>query len=173
MKKVIRRNVFETNSSSTHSVTIRKGEISKPYLIVDSEDNKVHVRFGEYGWGYEKLKSQHERLSYLCTMLMETEAEKAFSIEDVIQTEGFKKINEVIANKCNCDGIYFDEKIKTNNYKNSKGETVYYLDIDGYIDHQSCEDYSSINEFLEDWDTNIIDFIFNDNITVIIDNDNN
>lgn len=172
MKKQMRRSVFETNSSSTHSISIRKGDISNSYLRVDPYDNKIHISFGEYGWGYETLNTQYERLSYLCTMLLETEANKVFSIKDIYETNGFKLIDEVISSKCNCDGIYFDDKIEINSYKNSKEEDVYYVDIDGYIDHQSCEDYTSINEFLKDWDTDIENFIFNDNVTVIIDNDN-
>lgn len=171
MKKQIRRNVFETNSSSTHSISIRKGDISNSYLKVDEYDNKVHVSFGEYGWGYETLNTQYERLSYLCTMLLETEANKISNIKDIFETDGFKEINKIISNKCNCDGIHFDDKIKISSY-NYNGDNVNYVDIDGYIDHQSCEDYSNINEFLKDWNTDIENFIFNDNISVIIDNDN-
>jgi CTP:phosphocholine cytidylyltransferase-like protein len=41
MSRVIRRGVFETNSSSSHSVSIRKGDISDSYLTVDPEDNRI------------------------------------------------------------------------------------------------------------------------------------
>ena len=162
MRKV-RRGVFETNSSSTHSVSIRKGEVRDSYLTVNPEDNKVHVEFGEYGWGYKSLRSQSERLSYLCTMLMMTEASRANSVDDIFETEGFKQINNLIAEKCSCDGICFDDKIQFKDWD---------IDINGYIDHQSYEDYSSIQEFLNDYNTNIVDFVFNDGVTVIIDNDN-
>lgn len=163
MSKVIRRGVFETNSSSSHSVSIQKGDISGSYLTVNPEDNKVHVEFGEYGWGYDTLRSQSERLSYICTMLMMTEARRVASVEDVFETDGFKQINSDIAEKCNCEGICFDDEIKMSSWG---------IDIDGYIDHQSCEDYSNIREFLNDYNTDIINFVFNDGVTVVIDNDN-
>jgi hypothetical protein len=162
MKKV-RRSVFETNSSSTHSVSIRKGDVRDSYLTVNPDDNKVHVELGEYGWGYESLRSQSERLSYLCTMLMMTEARSIKAIEDIFETDGFKQINNLIAEKCNCDGIYLDDEIQIKDWG---------IDINGYIDHQSCEDYSNIQDFLNEYNTDIENFIFNDGVTVIIDNDN-
>jgi len=171
MKKCIRRHVFETNSSSTHSVCISKGDIGNSYLFVDDEDNKVHVSFGEFGWGYDTLTSQTEKLSYLCTMLMETECKKFENVDDIYQTIGFNQINDCIKEKCNCDGVVFDDEIEVRSYE-YQGKTYTYLDKDGYIDHQSCEGYANINDFLNDYGTNIESFIFNNNISVIIDNDN-
>jgi len=168
--KVIRRNVFETNSSSTHSISIKSGEINNSNLFVNYEDNKVHVKFGEYGWGYDKLRTQSERLSYVCTMLVETEGKNVLSVDEFYNTNGFKQINDLIASKCNCDGISFGE-LKMENYNWGDTNRVY-LDFDGYIDHQSCEDYLNIDEFLKDWNVTLEEFIFNDGITVIIDNDN-
>jgi hypothetical protein len=96
-------------------------------------------------------------------MLMMTEARRVESVEDVFETNGFKDINEVIANYCKCEGIYFDDSIKMSSWG---------IDIDGYIDHQSYEDYSNIQEFLNDYSTDIVNFVFNDGVTVVIDNDN-
>ena len=49
MRKV-RKNVFETNSSSTHSVCISgKRELDNPNLPISDENNKVLARFGEFG----------------------------------------------------------------------------------------------------------------------------
>ena len=48
MKKQIRRKVFETNSSSMHSLTVEKKGITE-YLHVDEDENKVIVNFGEFG----------------------------------------------------------------------------------------------------------------------------
>jgi len=169
MSKVIRRGVFETNSSSSHSVSIRRGDIKNSYLTVNPDDSKIHVLFGEYGWGIDTLTSQSERLSYLCTMLIETEGRKVTSVDKIYETNGFKEINKAIADKCNCDGVCFDSQIQM---KKSYDGSYYYLDFDGYIDHQSCEDYSNIDDFLKDYNTDILNFVFNDGVTVIIDNDN-
>lgn len=49
MKRQVRRNVFETNSSSMHSLSIAKEGVTE-YLHVDEYTNKVITEFGEFGW---------------------------------------------------------------------------------------------------------------------------
>lgn len=169
--KVIRRGVFETNSSSSHSVSIKNENISESYLRVDPFDNLVHVQPGEYGWSYDTLKTQTDRLSYLCTMLLCTEGAKVNSVDEITELDGYKEINKIIAEKCNCEGIIIDGDMEIKSY--TYGEKTHtYLDFDGYIDHQSCEGYSNINAFLNDYNLDIVNFIFNDGVKVIIDNDN-
>ena len=63
----IRKNVFETNSSSTHSLVISKRDRSYDYEGLIIADGVLHISFGEYGWGPAILKSPHEKLSYLIT----------------------------------------------------------------------------------------------------------
>ena len=68
----IREGVFETNSSSTHSIALNPKSYSKyeaKFHDVNSE-NKIQVRLGRYGWGYEVLYSSDEKLSYIMTMLV-------------------------------------------------------------------------------------------------------
>ena len=50
MKRQIRRKVFETNSSSMHSLTVEKLGVTE-YLHVDEVENKVIVNYGEFGRG--------------------------------------------------------------------------------------------------------------------------
>ena len=103
------------------------------------------------------------KLSYLITMIGEL-----YNIEgwynynnqsnesmrhEMEEIEDYQKVNELIKTACKCDGIYIDS---------------FY----GYIDHQSYEDYHCIDDFLNDWGTDLVNFIFNPNVTVIIDNDN-
>lgn len=59
----IRRGMFETNSSSTHTiiVTDRKTE----------PGNFVDFRIGEFGWEFKKLATINEKASYLYTMACE------------------------------------------------------------------------------------------------------
>ncbi len=156
MKITIRRKVFETNSSSTHSISISgKSSRDKSYLSIDPNTNKVKVSFGEFGWGYEKLSSQLEKLSYLITMAFETERYELKSIEDFYNGEGFILLNDEISKYCNCNGIEINDKI-----------------CEGYIDHQSTEDYSSLKDFLEQNNISVIDYVFDNSIQMIIDNDN-
>ena len=98
--KTIRLNCFETNSSSSHSLCIKaRNGLRDSYLTVDDIDNHVHVEFGEFGWGYEKTSDQYDKLSYLITMVVETESNDCKSIQDLYKTEGFNSINEILHNK--------------------------------------------------------------------------
>jgi hypothetical protein len=62
MIKKIRHNVFETNSSSTHSICIAK-DIS---LTIPKE---IHFSKGEFGWEINTLRSLFSKASYLYTAL--------------------------------------------------------------------------------------------------------
>lgn len=57
-----RMGVFETNSSSTHSICIARN------VNVDLP-KEIHFEFGEYGWEYDTLTSNYEKASYLYTGL--------------------------------------------------------------------------------------------------------
>ena len=174
--KAIRNNVFETNSSSTHSVSISH-KVSSLYgsdclsNYIEFYDNKVHVRFGEFGWEIESYVLPYDKLQYIVTMLVETEGNNITKVDDLWETEGFKLINDAVADYCNCDGIWIDENMKLDSYT-LDGKEHYYISHEGYIDHQSYEDYKSVQDFLDDYGVNITDFIFNTGVVVHTDNDN-
>jgi len=172
----IRKGVFETNSSSTHSVSIsRKNnkyyDPSNLNVFIDEYDNKVHVKFGEFGWEIESYNLPYEKLQYIVTMLVETEGNSITCVDDLFETDGFKLINDAVANYCNCDGIWIDEDMRLNSYT-WNGKTHYYIDHNGYIDHQSCEDYKTVQDFLDDYCVDITQFIFDNGVVVHTDNDN-
>lgn len=175
MKRQIRKNVFETNSSSTHSVSISNRnsfyydkDCLKNYI---EWDNKVHVEFGEFGWEREYYYSPYSKLQYIVTMLAETEGRKITAADELFETNGFKLINDAVATYCNCDGIWIDSEIKMNSYEWG-GKIESYLSHNGYIDHQSYEDYNSVQDFLDDYNIDITKFIFDEGVCVITDNDN-
>lgn len=60
MKRQIRRNCFETNSSSTHAICIAK-------KIVNKEDLPTSVSFshGEFGWEFATYSDTWSKASYL------------------------------------------------------------------------------------------------------------
>ena len=173
--KAIRNSVFETNSSSSHSITIGKQGILSPFCIPINDDGYVVGEFGEFGWGYEKLKSQSEKLSYLLTMVAITEMQWRVEPDvDIIklfeQTVGFQSLNKFVSQYCNgisleCIGLEvrksFDET-----------DTFHYVDYYGYIDHQSCGHYNSLQNFLDYYELSIEEIILNDDVVIIIDNDN-
>lgn len=63
----VRKNVFETNSSSSHSLIIEKGSIpvylSKEHAI----HGKIVVELDQFGWGPDYLFNMDEKLSYIFT----------------------------------------------------------------------------------------------------------
>ena len=166
MKRQIRRGCFETNSSSMHSLTVRKEGVSGT-LHVDEYENKVITHFGEFGWGYDYYTDPENKLSYLVTMLVETHGD-CYSMEELCETEDFQKINNAIASYCHCDGILIDEKLEqATSYDGIK--KYEWNEHEGYVDHQSVE---SIDSLLESYDCTIEEFIFDKGIALIIDNDN-
>ena len=68
--KIIRRNVFETNSSSTHSVTIGKSTCEDSYLEIeeycDKGDYEDTIVIDTVGFcGFCDHNTQQEKLAYL------------------------------------------------------------------------------------------------------------
>lgn len=76
----IRRGVFESNSSSTHSICIQK----KPAM-----GNKIHFTFGEYGW---EKRTVYDTASYLYTLIMNYNDadEKLARLKDILDAHGIK-----------------------------------------------------------------------------------
>lgn len=158
----IRRDVFETNSSSTHSISVKaNSKLEKSYLLVN-EDNYIEAAFGEFGWEIASYNFQHEKLSYLLTICaqingfdfyckslreFEVELDKFYSCSD------FHMIADAICAYTGCKGIIMDAR-------------------EGYVDHQSYEDYTSLSDYLDSWGVSIEEFVFGNAVIVNTDNDN-
>lgn len=159
--KQIRRNVFETNSSSTHSITYSKHYIKCTNNIeVDEIDNKVHVCLGEFGWEIDSHEDSSTKLQYLITYVCAQNGLTTWWSEDgfdekVVELrslEDFKNIEECVKDELGCDGIEIDS-------------------LDGYIDHQSLYG-SNLQEYFDyEGVSNLYEYIFG-NIIVHTDNDN-
>lgn len=84
MKKQIRQGVFETNSSSTHSICIAKDT----ELIIPKE---LHLEFGEFGWECNTLNSLQEKASYLYTgLIAEKRKEDSDRIIELLKSKGIE-----------------------------------------------------------------------------------
>lgn len=143
-KKTIRKSVFETNSSSTHSITLGREdfEISKQGL--DVEGNVVKIYPGEFGWGPERFSDSATKASYALAWVKEYSGPRE---EDYLEM-----LEEVIGDVTGCEV-----------------EFVKSSDEDwGYIDHQSQKVGKDI---FVDKDT-LKNFIFNPNSILEIDHDN-
>lgn len=127
--KTIRRNVFETNSSSTHSIAIPKNCDTANYI-------SFHI--GEFGWGWEDV----DPADYFYTAIYETsDTEK--EVEEKL---------EALKNILDSHGIeYYFGEAETHIW-HSDYDNKYYLSLDnGYIDHGS-ELAEFVNELLNDGD---------------------
>ena len=175
MKK-IRLGVFETNSSSSHSISIN-GQLNSEILpskiqrfqteYADKSDDKIHINIDEdceFGWGYEYITDSFRKLTYAIMMVIETEGHGCKTIEDVYKTEGFLLIQSLFDKNI----IIEDEYWNVEEY-----DGRFYLNHSGYIDHQSTEDFSSLKDFLTQNGLTIADFIFDEHVELNINNDNN
>lgn len=154
--KQIRKSVFETNSSSTHSVTISgKDEYEIPKYI-------PAISFGEYGWEEEEYGGIENKLSYFITMLYSIYIHNASDEQGKLELESEKHfvwLKEMIFDYCG-------QKLEM---KTLDGDYYPF----GYIDHQSTD---TLDEFLSDDEEEFKqltkDFIFNKKYGFITDNDN-
>lgn len=149
MKRQVRRMVFETNSSSTHSLSIVGSEIFE-------YKNPLHLYYGEFGWGYDLLNTPSEIASYALTMF----ARHSDSYEEVQNREKVKWLLEAISSHTGYEQIL------------PKPSNDGYYPF-GYVDHQSSDtldDFDTGDE--EVFKQNMINLIFNPSTEIIIDNDN-
>jgi len=118
--KQIRLNVFETNSSSTHSIAITKNN-----NVVDYPDS-INFKFGEFGWEKDTLSSVDEKASYLYTAI----------INYASNPDDYLEYLENILNELNINAVF--EKKSNNSYWEC-----------GYIDHGN-ELYKFLNDLGND-----------------------
>lgn len=147
----IRRNTFESNSSSVHTLSIDKSGREPSRLPINKKTNKVISHFGNFGKEHNIYTSQEDKLAYLMTNIYYLNHADYNDTEDIWD---FGAISDAISNYCGCDGIEIDM-----NYG-----------VDPYIDHQSIP-YGGI-EIIDVYDEDsVIDFVFNKYISLKTDCD--
>lgn len=163
MKRKIRCGVWQTNSSSEHSVSISKKKMMNFALPELDEEDYLVACFDEFGWEIRSYNSPMIKLSYALTMVAMVHSHEFYSEEEFYELDDFKMIEDVVKNKISdCKGIQMAEHSFDNEF----------CGIDGYIDHQSYECYSCLQDFLNDYDITLEDFIFNADVILQTDNDN-
>lgn len=142
MKTLIRANVFETNSSSTHSVSVSDGS-GLMDNIIPNENGEIVVIPREFGWGYEEYNDPETKLAYLLQYFTEKGSPLLEVTEDVV-------------------------KEHTGASKVVLGESDSKWWPNGYIDHQSmdCLDGEIVTR------NDIRNFVFDSHSVLVIDNDN-
>lgn len=142
--KLVRGNVFETNSSSTHALVIYTKD--EALAIPDF----LKLDFDEFGWGYQVYKDTHSKASYIITLI--------YSMEDEIKNN-YLKLFTGFLDKYEID--YILPKVQ----KDSWG-----FDDIGYVDHGE-EAYEWLFNLLKDEDK-LFKFLFNDKSYISTGNDN-
>ena len=151
----IRKNVFETNSSSMHSLVVSKQDRGYDYNLPVDENGVLTIPFGEFGWGPEILRTPLEKLSYIITDRINgfyDDDNKSWDeiLEELKYDDDIQEIIEII--KKNVPAV-----------KEVTFEPASDFYQCGYVDHQSQG--TSRDAATED-------IIFNNSIIILIDNDN-
>lgn len=151
MKRLIRHGVFETNSSSSHSISIARGAKIYETLPVN-EDGYVVATPGMYGWEQRVYGDPQGKLDYAYTFIGEED-------NDERKAELFKMLEEVIVEHVGCKGVLYNTI-----------DDKYYAG--GYVDHQSAiyEDGDCLRAFASK--ETLKEFLFNPDSYVETDNDN-
>ena len=72
--KSIRKNTFETNSSSTHSISLCDKNYEYDTNIDNGQDYEgtLHVDLDRYGWKWRWISTPYEKLQYVLTQIAQT-----------------------------------------------------------------------------------------------------
>ena len=142
--KIVRNKVFETNSSSTHSITV---PLQKDDNDIQLKGLVITVPLGEFGWEYGIYNDITSRLSYIYTAICQNYGRG--------YTKYIHHIEKLLFDKCGIQIIwdipvfYVEEDEET---YDDEDETTSYLD-NGHIDHgyelkQWLEDLFSDDDLL-------------------------
>ena len=156
--KLIRNGVFETNSSSCHSVSLGSGDVLTS--ITPDDNGVITLHAMDFGWEYDQYNDAATKLTYLWIYARDwTTGNSDSKIAHLEPLEYLDKLISVVLEHTGAVEIVF----KDNGI--SYGTN---LDL-GYIDHQSVEgrDYDYL------WDKDLLKtFIFDPKSTLTTDNDN-
>lgn len=143
----IRKNMFETNSSSVHSIVYSKEGLEESKLAKD-KDNYILASYGTFDTDTRYYNTQAEKLSYLLTQIFYLAGGWN---EDISDDYRFEELEEIVCKYAHADGI----RVLSG--------------IEPYIDHQSVPEWDTIINL---WDEDeVINFIFNKNIMLKTDCD--
>lgn len=170
---ILRHSVFETNSSSCHSLALAltKGDngernLSKLYTDYQLDENgNLHFDVGEYGWGFEVLSNFQQKLAYVMTYA-------------ILSSYDFLDLMKLLHDVTQFNQVYFRDQLvgywdeEDNEFKFSG----FYSDADdlerdigdAYIDHDS---FNLLDSIIEDEDK-LKNLLFVRESEIVIDNDN-
>lgn len=147
MKKQIRKNIFETNSSSTHSIVVgNDGE-----NIYDGLPGSLEFHGDEFGWEHKLYNDTQKKANYLFTSLIYTET--PFEYEE--------KIKNILA-KWDIEAIFDEIQDKGGYYEIAGGYS--------YVDH-GRNNRDLVEELCGD-EVELMNYLFSNGSYVETSNDN-
>lgn len=166
----IRTGVFETNSSSSHSITLCISPVSSMDKIPLTEDGEARIYPGEFGWGISDHNDAPTKASYCLVHAMSTLPRETIEMDDNGDSDEPPKPPHATQAELKLPLVQMLERVIK---RGTKCEQVKFVpdsgyDRWGYIDHQSTDVPYTV---FTDEDT-LFRFIFNPRSELHIDNDN-
>jgi len=154
MPFVIRDGVFETNSSSCHSIVLEIRGPKRDKLPI-SREGKCVIQAGQFGWGVDEFKDAYHKASYCLTWAMSF-------FKGSVQWKYTRKLIEAISQHMGIEENQIEFKMVSKE-RNWDGDEDW-----GYIDHASDSVCEGVFESVD----RLKAFIFNKKSILRIDNDN-
>lgn len=149
MKKLIRNSVFETNSSSCHSISIGESDVYDS--VTPDENGVIKLEPMEFGWEQERYNDPYTKMVYLWIYINDW----CSDVED----EFMETFQRVVCNHTGASSVIMvPDESKPEWYRN------------GYIDHQSVESNDYHHLFYDD--KLLKQFLFDSDSWLETDNDN-
>ena len=161
MKVQIRQGVFETNSSSTHAISVMSYD--KNSLIIP-EEICFHLN-SEFGWEFRKYNDRWSKADYLWLLI----CNKYDKSSDKDKLDDIKKHIKNVLKNAGVKTVNFETGGYINPSWNPNDDNMY-MDFDGYIDHAS-DAYGFIDILLND-DELLLSYLFNNTSCIETGNDN-
>lgn len=164
MKTQIRQSVFETNSSSTHAISVAEF-FPEDWNVSYKVPERVHfVLDEEFGWEFETYDDTDSKAAYLWLIICDMYSD----IKELDELKAVKAhIKEVLTN-AGVKEVTFD----MGSYKEScwKNDGSMSLEYPGYIDH--CYDAHDFAKILLERDDMLLAYLFDSDSCVATGNDN-
>ena len=144
--KQTRKDVFETNSSSVHTLQISKDGL-EPSELKLNKDGNIEIEFGEFEKDYRIYNNQYEKLQYLISFIAYNYG-YYYDLDELYENYDFITVRDAVCEYTGANNIIV------------VGETQ------AHIDHQSADEC-----VIRLYDDEIINFIFNKYVALKTDCD--
>lgn len=159
MKYALRVGVFETNSSSSHSITVW-GNVGAQ---IPKLTGVYKSHFDDFGWDGDDVVSWEDKVCYILTDLI-----GGMPKEDEENNPNLEMLKRVFYEATGAELTYPGATERSSWGHTGEGEGNDDYEFTGYVDHQS----RGLTSYLFETDEQLVDFIFNPSWNIIIANDN-